>query len=106
MIRYSPGMRMTTPKILLACALIAAALSFLSDDGFIRLTPLSKGLEQQQRVNAQLEDGIYALKRQVNGLQSDPRAVEKAARSELGMARPDEMVVLFEKKEPAHAEGR
>ena len=67
MIRYSPGMRMTTPKILLACALIAAALSFLSDDGFIRLTPLSKGLEQQQRVNAQLEDGIYALRGRLMG---------------------------------------
>jgi cell division protein FtsB len=38
------------------------------------------------------------LKREVTGLQSDPRSVEKAARSELGMARPDEMIVIFEKK--------
>jgi cell division protein FtsB len=42
----------------------------------------------------------------VNGLQEDPRTVEKAARSELGMARQDEMVVIFEKKEQEHAEAR
>jgi hypothetical protein len=35
----------------------------------------------------------------VSGLQSDPRTVEKAARSELGMARPGEMVVIFEKQD-------
>ena len=41
----------------------------------------------------------YAEKKQVVGLQNDPRTVEKAARSELGMARSDELVVVFEKKE-------
>jgi cell division protein FtsB len=85
---------------------VAAAFSFLSDDGFSRLTSLNKSLELQQRANARLEDNVQSLKRQVIGLQNDVRTVEKAARSELGMARPDELVVIFEKKEQGSGEDR
>jgi cell division protein FtsB len=99
-------MRITAPLIILACALVAAVFSFLSDDSFARLSSLTKSLELQQRANARLEDGVQALKKQVIGLQNDPRTVEKAARSELGMARPDELVVVFEKKEQAGGANR
>lgn len=92
-------MRLTAPTILLLLAIVAAVFSFVTDDGFTRLNALSKSLEQQQRANARLEDSVQALKKQVAGLQGDPRVVEKAARSELGMSRPDEMVVIFEKKD-------
>ncbi len=53
-----------------------------------------------------MEENVQALKRQVHGLQNDPRIVEKAARSELGMARSDELVVVFEKKEQARGEDK
>lgn len=99
-------MRITAPLVILACALVAAAFSFLSDDGFSRLASLNKSLELQQRANARLEDNVQSLKRQVIGLQNDARTVEKAARSELGMARPDELVVIFEKKEQGGGEDR
>lgn len=99
-------MRITAPLIILGLALCAAAFSFLSDDGFSRLSSLSKSLESQRRANLRLEESVQALKRQVNGLQNDPRTVEKAARSELGMARSDELVVVFEKKEQARGEAR
>lgn len=97
-------MRITAPIVVLALALCAAAFSFLADDGFSRLAALSKSLEHQQRANARLEENVQTLKRQVHGLQNDPRTVEKAARSELGMARSDELVVVFEKKEHARGE--
>jgi cell division protein FtsB len=93
------GMRSTASLFLLLCALVAAAFSFLSDDGFSKLSALGRSLEQQQRTNSKLSESVQALQREVRGLQSDPRTVEKAARSELGMARPGEMVVIFEKKE-------
>ena len=99
-------MRITAPIIVLALALCAAVFSFLSDDGFSRLNSLAKSLDLQQRANARLEEHVQALKRQVHGLQNDPRMVEKAARSELGMARSDELVVVFEKKEQARGEDR
>lgn len=99
-------MRITAPLVVLALALCAAAFSFLSDDGFSRLTALSKSLEHQQRANARLDENVQALKRQVHGLQNDARIVEKAARTELGMARSDELVVVFEKRESPRAEAK
>jgi cell division protein FtsB len=99
-------MRVTAPIIVLALALCAAVFSFLSDDGFSRLNSLAKSLDLQHRANARLEENVQALKRQVHGLQNDPRMVEKAARSELGMARSDELVVVFEKKEQARGEDK
>jgi cell division protein FtsB len=92
-------MRSTATLFLLLGALAIAAFSFLSDDGFGKLSILNRTLEQQQRTNAKLSETVQSLKREVNGLHSDARTVEKAARSELGMARPGEMVVIFEKKD-------
>jgi cell division protein FtsB len=92
-------MRSTATILILLCALVAAAFSFLSDDGFSRLTALHRSLEQQQRTNEKLSETVQGLQRAVEGLQADPRIVEKAARSELGMAKPGELVVIFEKKE-------
>lgn len=92
-------MRSTATLLILLCALVAAAFSFLSDDGFSKLTALGRSLEQQQRTNDKLSDTVRSLQREVAGLQSDPRTVEKAARSELGMAKPGELMVIFEKKE-------
>jgi len=91
---------------LLLSALVAAAFSFLSDDGFVRLSALSRRLEQQHHANSKLSDAVQDLRREVQGLQADPRTVEKAARSELGMARSDELVVIFEKKEKTGGEGK
>jgi cell division protein FtsB len=99
-------MRITAPLVILSVAICAALFSFLSDDGFARLNSLQRSLEHQRHSNQKLEENVQALKRQVNGLQEDPRTVEKAARSELGMARQDEMVVIFEKREQEHAEAR
>jgi len=96
-------MRSTATLLILLCALVAAAFSFLSDDGFSRLTALRRSLEQQQRTNEKLSETVEALQREVQGLQVDPRTVEKAARSELGMAKPGELVVIFEKKEAGNS---
>jgi cell division protein FtsB len=86
-------------------ALIITAVSFLLEDGFSKVASLRRGVEQQGRTNTKLSEEIEGLKREVGGLQSDPRVVERAARSELGMARPDEMIVIFEKKRAEGARG-
>lgn len=103
---YDERMRSTATLFLIGCAVVAAAFSFLSDDGFVRLSSLNRRLEQQQLANIKLADTVQALKREVQGLQVDPRTVEKAARSELGMSRPDEVVVIFEKKDKNGGENR
>ena len=99
-------MRVTATKILIVCAVAAAIFSFLADDGFTKLGSLSRSLEQQSRTNERLQESVQSLKREVAGLQADAREVERAARSELGMARSDEMVVIFEKKGDASEKSR
>ncbi len=66
---------------------------------------MQKGVAQQQRTNNKLQDQVNGLKRQVAGLQNDGRVVEKAARDELGMARSDEVIVIFERKEKMAGSG-
>jgi cell division protein FtsB len=100
-------MRSTATLLILLCALAAAAFSFLSDDGFGKLSGLRRSLEQQQRTNGKLSETVQVLQREVQGLQQDPRTIEKAARSELGMAKPGELVVIFENKgEAGSGKGR
>jgi cell division protein FtsL len=99
-------MRFSVSMIVLLFALIAATILVVSDDGFARLASLQRSLDNQQRANSRLDDEVQSLRREVQGLQNDPRVIEKAARGELGMARPDELVVVFEKKETERAQGR
>ncbi len=98
--RYVTDMRSTTSLYLLLFALAAAIVSFVADDGFSKLSALNRNLEQQTRTNEKLEEVVEVLREQVKGLQADSRVIEKAARSELGMARSNELIVVFEKKEP------
>jgi cell division protein FtsB len=90
---------MTGPILVVVLALAVAAVSYLLDDGFAKVANLTRTVEQQRRANSKLAEGVELLKREVSGLQSDPRVVERAARSELGMVRSDEMIVIFEKKQ-------
>ena len=91
-------MRLSAPLVLIVCALVTAIVSLFADDSYGRLVSMQKGVEHQVHTNAKLDDQVQALKRQVSGLQNDPRVVEKAARSGLGMARADEVVVIFDRK--------
>ncbi|MBL9174683.1 MAG: septum formation initiator family protein [Verrucomicrobiales bacterium] len=92
-----PGLWGYANRLLMAlivlALLAAAALSYL---------PL---IQQNRKLRAQLEvvkaryeqsDAEYRdLQVQINALQRDPKAVERAAR-ELGMGRPGEIIVRFE----------
>ena len=48
--------------------------------------------------NRALGSAIKALERKVTLMRSDQRTIEKAAKRKLGMARPDEMVYMFESR--------
>ena len=96
---YLRGMRSTTSLYILLFALAAAIVSFVADDGFTKLSVLNRNLDQQRRTNEKLEAKVTALREHVKGLQVNPRTIEKAARSELGMARPNEVIVVFEKQD-------
>lgn len=89
-------MKKVLPTVLL---LIAAVLSFsaiFAGESYGRLRELRAMLVRQQGANQELRDNVNALKREVSQLENDPRKLEKAARNELVLARPNEMVFIFD----------
>jgi len=84
-----------TPYILFGCAVVVAFLSLFGDDSFSALSKLKENLERQRKYNAAEQERVFELKKRVLSLQKDDRALEKAARNELGLAREDELVFIF-----------
>lgn len=87
--------------ILLVLAIVATVLSIVGDGSYSDLEFLKQTHAHQERKNQKLREQVTRLQREVNALQHDDRAIEKAARNELGMARPDEVIVFFEDSKPA-----
>ena len=63
-----------------------------SSDTFLRLTA---DLAEVQAGNQILAEKNQLLRTRIDALRSDPRAQERIVRDELGMARPDEIIILL-----------
>lgn len=81
---------------LIVVALTMALISLFGDDSFSRLQDLRQSLKQQRERNYEGRQNVANLKREVFGLQNDDRALEKAARNELGLARHGELIFIFD----------
>ena len=82
---------------LLSCLIIY--ISFYGSDSFSKVHELRRSLVIQQDNNIATAKKVRKLGHQIRGLQSDKRALEKAARNELGLAAEDEFVIMFDKKD-------
>lgn len=89
-------MKQFAPLIVVVLAILTALLTVLGDDSYSRLSRFKETIVLQKEKNDVLRSRVEDLRLQVNGLLSSDRTLEKAARNELGMARPDEMIFLFE----------
>lgn len=90
--------------IILAFAFLTAIVldAFFSDSGMMQVWNLEREHKQLQRERDALRADNGELAERIERLESDPAAVEAAAREELNFARPDEDVYLFpENTEPA-----
>jgi cell division protein FtsB len=78
----------------LVIALIAATVAAASagDRGLVRLFRLRAEHARIVARNAEIETDNARLRKEVQLLREDRRAIEKIAREELGMARPNELV--------------
>ena len=83
------------PILILLCALTIGICTFFGADGLPSLSAMRTNLRQQELHNAELDKTVRSLRREVAALESDPRTIEKAARQELGLARPGEKVFVF-----------
>ncbi len=83
------------PFALLVLAIVAVPLRILDDRGLPRYRVLKAELGEVQEANERLEAEVRALEREVEALRSDPEAIERVARDELGMIREGELVFQF-----------
>jgi cell division protein FtsB len=60
--------------------------------GFIAMRRTQKEIEQIQEQIGKMNDENKSLTEQVNSLKTDPKAIERIAREEMGLARPGEMI--------------
>lgn len=79
-------------------AFVLAAWSASAEGGFRRYLSLSQQVENLRAKNRQTADENTKLRKEVEALRGDTRAIERAAREELGFIRPGEVVIHLEDK--------
>jgi cell division protein FtsB len=96
---------MTRKRALLLSILLLAGSALLMMDprGFRRTGRLKDDLQQLETTNASLRVENERLRRELSALADDPAALERAAREELGLVRPGEVVFRLEDGDGAHA---
>lgn len=79
-------------------SLVLAAGSLSAEGGFRRYARLRRDLGSLEERNAKLQSDNERLKREVQRVQREPAALERAARENLGLVRPGEVVFTVEAK--------
>jgi cell division protein FtsB len=76
----------------IGCFLLLSLLAMVGDRGFFEVYHFNRHLQQVEGRIQALEVENERLQLQVTGLRSDPYQIEKLAREDLGLVRPDEIV--------------
>jgi cell division protein FtsB len=79
-----------------AVSLVLALSSLANPGGFRRSWRLQDDVRALQARTARLEVENARLRREVTSLKEDPQAIERAAREELGLVRPGELIIALE----------
>ncbi len=83
------------PLGLLLVAVSAVPASVVSPSGLPRLRHLEQERLRTEEQISRLSQEISELRAEVEQIKSDPAAVERVARDELGLVRPNEFVFQF-----------
>jgi cell division protein FtsB len=83
------------PLLVLAVAVVSVPVLMLSPTGLPRLRNLEDERTKADEEISRLSSQITALRAEVARIKSDPAAVERAARDELGLVRTTEVVFQF-----------
>jgi len=75
---------------------VLAAGSLSAEGGFRRYARLKRDLHALEERNAKLTAENARLKREVQRVRTEPAALERAARENLGLVRPGEIVFNLE----------
>ncbi len=99
--RPAPRRRGATAGFLTRPLLVALVLGTMAlvtvfgDRGLIRLVGLARDLAALTAATDHLADENRRLSAEIAALRSDPRALEAAARRDLGLVAPDELIFEF-----------
>jgi cell division protein FtsB len=74
------------------CFLLLSLLAMVGERGFWEVFKYGRHFQRIESRIRTLEEENKLLRMQVTGLRSDPYQVEKLAREDLGLARPDEII--------------
>lgn len=94
----------TLASVLVLIALVVGSL--FGDRGMLRLIAQREHAQALEREIEGLRAENGRLAEDIRALRTDPRAVERLAREELGLARPGEKVFLIREDAPPGAERR
>jgi cell division protein FtsB len=83
------------PIGILAVALVGVPILVLAPEGLPRMRALEAELASVNAENATLKRDVGRLRDDVKHLQTDPQAVERIARDQLGLVRKSEIVFQF-----------
>jgi cell division protein FtsB len=83
------------PLSLLIFAIVFVALRIVEAEGLPRYRALRSELDETRRSNQRMRREVIELHAQVERLRTDPEAIERLARDELGMLESDEIVFQF-----------
>jgi cell division protein FtsB len=89
------GIAWLLPLGLLLFAIVFVPLRILEAEGLPRYRALRSELQQTRDANARMRREVLELQERVDRLRTDPEAIERIARDELGMLRSDEIVFQF-----------
>ncbi len=80
------------PMVILGIAFVSVPLLILKPEGLPRMRALERELEAVDTENQELRRDVARLRIEVRELRDDPAAVERIARSKLGLMRKSEVV--------------
>lgn len=90
---------------LLGLGLLALFVHTLfSEHGYLALRRQRQELERLQSEIQRLEKENRRLAEEIKSLQSDPQAIERAAREQLTMARPGEKIIILPQEKTVAAD--
>ncbi|MBI5499221.1 MAG: septum formation initiator family protein [Deltaproteobacteria bacterium] len=89
------------PILILVLTLLTVPVLIFGSDGLGRVDRLEAELVQIRRENGKLEAQCRELRRRLEAYRTRPGYLEDVARDELGLVRPDEMVLVFPDDRPA-----
>ena len=85
-------LRRNTRPLLILALLVLLAHDVFGPHGFIAMRRTQKEIEQVRAQIGKINKENKSLADQVNSLKTDPKAIERVAREEMGLARPGEQI--------------